>query len=86
MEFRGNGFEVSVLCELSLGLNELSLCLRLEVYFGRAERGLLVDEVVFVDSFWIRNDVPYWWVNWCFVSNFSIFLTFLAKYSGFGLL
>lgn len=51
MELRREGLEIRVLGELSLALEEVSLCFGLEVHLGRAERVVLGDEVVLIHSF-----------------------------------
>lgn len=59
VELGGKGFEVRVLGELALALQEVALGFGLEVDLRWAERVLFGDEVVLVYGFYVRKEVQY---------------------------
>lgn len=86
MELGRERLEVCIFSELSLSLQEMPLRLSLQEDLGGAEWAGLRDEVILVDGFCIGEGLPYWREKSGFSSSFSTFFTFLAKYSGLGLL
>jgi len=72
--------EVSVFSEISSSFKKLSLVGLFQQKLSRAHSGLLVNEVILVNSFYINTYVPYCLEKSGFYSSFSMILTFLAMY------
>lgn len=86
VELGSQSLEVCVFRKLALFFQELPLAFSLQVDLSWAKRIGFWNEVILVNSFWINAFLPYWREKSGFSSSFSMFLTFLAKYSGLGLL